>query len=153
MNAHQPAAPLPSTQRAPLFWGVAIIALLAVIVSLVLWFGPQTLQRPQTYPIGSADAGSTVDLQIGDIVLISLEGNPSTGYSWNVVQGDLAVVRLAGEPTFAPASSALGAGGTLTYRFEAQDTGQTTLELAYDRPFEPDTPPLQTFAITVRVSK
>jgi inhibitor of cysteine peptidase len=132
---------------------VAIIALLGIIVGLVLWFSPQTLRRPHTYPIGAADAGSTVELQIGDVILLSLEGNPSTGYGWNVVQGAPAVVRLIGEPSFTLASDALGAGGTLTYRFEAQGASETTLELAYARPFEPDTPPLETFAITVRVGK
>ncbi len=65
---------------------------------------------------------------------------------------DATVLEPAGEPEFRPASSALGAGGTVTARFVAVGAGQTTLTLNYARPFERDVPPLKTFTVSVLVT-
>ena len=59
---------------------------------------------------------------------------------------------MVGEPEFHPASSALGASGTVTFRFEAVGAGQTTLKLIYSRPFEKGVLPPKTFAASVLVT-
>jgi inhibitor of cysteine peptidase len=95
--------------------------------------------------------GSRVELAKGQALAISLEANPSTGYSWEVAEGDQAVLRPVGEPQFAAQSGLMGAAGMETLGFEAAGTGQTTLKLVYHRPWEKDVEPLQTFSIEVVV--
>jgi predicted secreted protein len=65
---------------------------------------------------------------------------------------DATVLKVVGEPEFHPASSALSASGTVTYRFEAVGAGQITLKMIYSRPFEKGVPPQRTFAASVLVT-
>lgn len=130
-----------------LFWGAAVVLLLGLSVGLALLFR----QAPPTREIGVAQAGTAVALQVGERLAVALEGNPTTGYTWSVAAADPAILKQLGEPEFQPASSALGAGGMQTIRFAATGVGTTPLKLIYARPFEPDTPPLATFEVQVRV--
>ena len=102
--------------------------------------------------LAEEDNGTSVSLGVGDKLLISLPGNPSTGYSWEVQAVDAAILELVGEPEFASDSTdLLGAGGTLTLSFTARMAGTTTLELGYLRPWETGVAPLETFSIEVTV--
>jgi inhibitor of cysteine peptidase len=107
---------------------------------------------PASVQVREQDAGRTVELRRGGRLDILLDGNPTTGYAWEQVDGDSAVIAPAGEPTFTPASSALGSGGTLTMPYIALAAGRTRLQLAYRRRFETGVPPLKTFAIEVVVT-
>ena len=80
-----------------------------------------------------------------------LEGNPSTGYTWEVGFYVPEVMKPAGEPKYQSASSQAGAGGTYTFRFLAVGEGQATLRLIYHRPWEQDVPDLKTCEVTVTV--
>lgn len=99
--------------------------------------------------INEQDNGSTVTLQIGQQLEVSLAANPTTGYEWEVASVDSAVIKQAGEPKYVPEGDALGSGGKTTFRFDAIKPGQTLLQMIYRRPFEKDTPPVQTFEVTV----
>lgn len=61
------------------------------------------------------------------------------------------VLRQISDPEFKPESDAIGAGGVQVLRFEAVNTGQTTLELAYRRWWEKAVEPLRTYSIQVIV--
>ena len=98
-----------------------------------------------------ADAGRSIELRVGDTMEVTLPGNPSTGFQWEVESVDTSILKPSGEPEFKPSSNALGSSGQVTLRFEAVAAGQTTLKLIYHRPFEKDTPPAQTFEVTVTV--
>ena len=50
-----------------------------------------------------------------------------------------------------PTPGFVGSPGNLTARFDAIGIDQETLQLIYRRPFDPDTPPAQTFKVTVVV--
>jgi inhibitor of cysteine peptidase len=80
-----------------------------------------------------------------------LEGNPTTGYTWELAPGSGELVVLQGEPEFKADSSALGSGGVITLRFKAVKQGTGPLKLIYHRSFEPNTAPLETFAATLVV--
>ena len=101
--------------------------------------------------LSEQDDGGTVTLGIGEQLDITLAANPTTGYQWEVASGDSAVLKQVGEPVYTADSAALGSGGTMTFHFVALAPGQTTLKLVYHRPFEKDTPPVQTFEITAVV--
>ena len=97
------------------------------------------------------DAGTTVHVKQGSIVNIDLEGNPTTGYTWEVAPGGSGVLTQQGEPTFKANSNALGSGGMMTLQFKAAPPGTTHLKLIYHRTFEPNVAPLHTFEVTIVV--
>ncbi len=97
------------------------------------------------------DAGKTVELNTGDTLAVELEGNPTTGYVWEVEAVDSAVLKQTGESEFKPESDSTGAGGVEILRFEAVASGQTALKLVYHRPWEEDVSPEETFEVTIVV--
>ena len=101
--------------------------------------------------LSEQDSGKTVELHAGDKLEVSLKGNPTTGYQWEMAAVDAAILKLVGEPEFNPDSGALGAGGKVTLRLIAVAVGQTTLQLIYHRSFEKNVPPIKTFKATVVV--
>jgi predicted secreted protein len=139
-------------QIPPVLWGTVALLVLLLIAGLALLVGLQADHQPATVTIGEPQAGGQVSLQVGDVLQVNLDGNPSTGYSWSAKGLDATVLEQAGEPEFRPASSALGASGTVTARFVAVGAGQTTLTLSYARPFERGVPPLKTFTVSVLVT-
>lgn len=108
-------------------------------------------QPSSTLQVTAADDKGSVSLHVGDTLQITLEGNPTTGYQWEVASVDESVLKASGEPQYTPTSAALGSGGVYIFSFKALDAGKTTLELVYHRTFEKNVPPLQTFTLTVTV--
>ena len=123
---------------------VAIGVGLLVTVALVPWGdnAPAT-DAPTVY-----HQGDTITVANGDEFVIALPANPSTGYSWTA--GDDADVTFVSSRQVAGGNQP-GAPGTQELTFRATDTGTSTLELAYARPFEHGVPPAKTakFAVTV----
>ncbi len=97
------------------------------------------------------DAGRRVVLRTGEMLGISLSGNPSTGYRWEVGEIDERVLRPAGEAVFEPDSGLIGAAGRVTLRFQASRAGVARLRLVYRRPWE-SRPPARTFGLTVEAA-
>jgi inhibitor of cysteine peptidase len=115
-----------------------------IIVAVLMVRGPSEVQLTE------ADNGGTIELKGGQALSITLEANPTTGYTWEVVESpDEQVMRQVGEIEFKPESEAIGAGGVQIIRFEILKSGQTSLTLAYHRPWETDVEPLKTFSIQV----
>ncbi len=106
---------------------------------------------PAVRILSEQDEGSTVHLQLGELLVVALEGNPSTGYSWEVTPADQAVVAQQGEPEFSAESDLLGASGKISLTFKAVAEGQQALTLAYRRPFEKDVAPEKTISFVVVV--
>jgi predicted secreted protein/putative hemolysin len=102
-----------------------------------------------------ADNGSKVTLKVGDVLEVTLDSNPSTGYSWQVKANDRNVLLPLGEPQFTLGNPTPmpGAGGTETFQFKALAKGQTTLTLVYLRPWETNVTPTpnDTFTLSVTV--
>jgi Predicted secreted protein len=100
----------------------------------------------------SADKGSQVSVKVGDQIVISLDGNPSTGFTWEAQELDTAIFQQVGEAAFESSNPGLvGAGGTLTLTFKALKAGTASLELVYLRPWETGVAPLDTFSVAVTV--
>ncbi len=128
----------------------SFIALLTLLLALTL----ATACSPQQQEVKAttADDGREMQLKKGQTLVVTLEGNPTTGYSWEAAEPlDEQVLRQVGEAEFKAESEALGAGGVQTLRFEAVKAGTTTLKLVYHRPWEEDVDPLETYSIQVVV--
>jgi inhibitor of cysteine peptidase len=129
---------------------LSFIALLTLLLALTVATGCSPQQQEVKATID--DNGREMQLKKGQTLVVTLEGNPTTGYSWEVAESlDEQVLRQAGEAEFKAESEALGAGGVQILRFEAVNAGTITLKLVYHRPWEKDVEPLNTFSIQVVV--
>jgi inhibitor of cysteine peptidase len=97
------------------------------------------------------DNSRSIELDSGQKLSISLEGNPTTGYTWEVESPDSGPLEQLGEPEFEASSEAIGAGGRITLHFQATSPGETSLRLVYHRPWEQGVPPEKTFEVKVSV--
>lgn len=128
--------------------GKATIAflLMAVILTAISGCAAQT-----ALALEAEDNGKEISLQKGQTLVVTLPGNPSTGYTWMLTNPEDAILRQVGEPEFKADSELVGAPGTLTIRFEAVEAGQMDLTLGYQRPWETGVEPLETFTAHVTV--
>jgi inhibitor of cysteine peptidase len=100
--------------------------------------------------------GSTQQLNKGEVLSITLESNPSTGYGWFATISSPTVLVQMGEPQYLEPTSSSGsplpgATGTQTFNFQATETGSTTLTLDYKRGWETNVTPEKSITITVEV--
>jgi len=96
------------------------------------------------------DSGHALEIGVGERLVVSLEGNPTLGYRWEVDANDPAVLQPNGTPRFTAASGAPG-GGRFTLKFTAISAGQTNLLLRYRRPFDKVAPPAKRFKVSITV--
>lgn len=99
------------------------------------------------------DNGGQVSLDQGQVLVVSLASNPTTGYRWDVVEVDESILRQEGDAEFvapeAGATPLVGAGGTEIFRFVVAGGGETELTLAYRRSWEEGVEPVETFTVHV----
>ncbi|HLH25933.1 MAG TPA: protease inhibitor I42 family protein [Chloroflexota bacterium] len=89
-----------------------------------------------------ADAPPTaIAATVGVPFSITLDANPTTGYSWELATPlDANVVDLLQHTYQRNGPARPGAGGTAIWTFEPLCTGFTTIVLRYSRPWEPNDP-------------
>jgi inhibitor of cysteine peptidase len=97
-------------------------------------------------------SGATIALRVGQKLVLSLPANPTTGYLWQVEPGAERILAQQGEGKFVVESSAIGAGGVITFSFKAVAEGEGALRLRYVRSFQPESA-ADTFQVSVVVTK
>lgn len=138
---------------APMPWGDGVVDAqdLIVLTDHLLEVYPPA----DTLDVNEADDGGQAELEMGQILVVTLESNPSTGYHWEISKITNSLLVQLGEPEFKPADTTempmVGTGGWEIFRFKAVRAGQTTLELVYHRSWE-DAEPLKNFTIQVNVN-
>lgn len=95
--------------------------------------------------------GRSIELRVGDGVQLSLTENPTTGYRWEFVTKPEPYCVVVSDAYVADSNGAIGTGGAHKWVFRAVSPGSRTLSLAYRRPWEKDTPPAETFKLTLVV--
>jgi inhibitor of cysteine peptidase len=102
-----------------------------------------------TVIVTAQDNGKEVDLPQGGTLVVRLEANPSTGYSWTV-KGDPSPLKLV-KSSYRKNNSnrAAGAPGTQELRLAATSSGIVSLDLEYRRLWEYNAAPARTFRIQV----
>ncbi len=90
---------------------------------------------------------------MGQELVLTLDSNPSTGYSWRLAKSpDAGILTVVGNKFQPPATPIPGAPGKDVWTFKAAGRGATQLTLEYLRPFAPNEPPAKTESYTVIVS-
>jgi inhibitor of cysteine peptidase len=105
----------------------------------------------KTVKVDDSMNGQTITVKQGETIVVTLAGNPTTGFGWTVKDLDTTILSQIGDYSYKADSNLIGAGGVFTYQFKAEAAGTTTLKLDYARSWETDVAPEQTFAVTVVV--
>jgi predicted secreted protein len=101
--------------------------------------------------VTAADDGARVSVEAGEEIEVRLDGNATTGFSWDLVEYDPTVIAPSGDPSYVEDDTDLvGAGGTWVFTLIAQAPGETDVRFEYARVFE-DQPASATFAFTAIV--
>jgi len=98
--------------------------------------------------------GRQIELTNGQTFNVTLETNPSTGYSWQVVELNNNILHQIGETETEPnitQKNMVGVPVMHTFQFQVINTGQTTLSIVYHRIWEKDVAPVNTFSIDLFV--
>jgi predicted secreted protein len=136
----------------PFAWGDGIVDVQDLIVLAEHLF--EVYPSAETVDVNETDDGGQVELELGKLLVVTLESNPSTGYRWELIENNESILKQFGQVEFKPSETSeppmVGAGGWEIFRFKAISAGQMTLELIYHRSWE-NVEPLKTFSIQVVV--
>jgi inhibitor of cysteine peptidase len=134
-------------------WFPFALFLLGFLILLPPAFGADESAPLNLINATESDNGSTVKLQSGEGLSISLAITTGTGYSWRVAHVDRKVLRPGGAPTLVKNAYPMpGATATQVFRFMVTGLGTTQLELDYVRPWEKGVAPARIFRLDVTVS-
>jgi len=125
-------------------WNVIVISLAVLILAI-------GCSSSKEIELDVSANGSQIEIEQGQTLVITLAGNPTTGYTWEMVEQEGQILQQVGETEFQAESDLIGAPGVQILRFEAVDAGQMTLELVYHQPWEEDVEPAETFSVQVTV--
>jgi inhibitor of cysteine peptidase len=108
---------------------------------------------PMPREINEAAEGARVTLARGQELIVTLDGNQTTGFRWSLARAAPELVQI-GEATYvarATEGRQAGSGGLTTFRFRAETAGTSSLGFAYRRPWEANIPPAKSIRFEVRV--
>ena len=109
---------------------------------------------PEVVNVNDNDNGSQVILRQGQILAVTLESNPTTGYTWYRVEKQDSILEKFGDSLYFPSEQddgTVGVGGWEILYFKSINIGQETLELVYRRSWETEVEPIKMFSIDVVV--
>ena len=116
-----------------------------------------TQETPNTIEVTLEKNGSDISIKNGDTVDIYLEGNITTGYSWELGTLDSSYLVQVGDMEYklndTKDQAVAGAPGVFRYSFKAVRSGETSLQMLYQRPWEKDIEPESTFFINIKISE
>lgn len=97
--------------------------------------------------------GGTIEVRVGETVMVELTGNLTTGYHWHLVFMNEKVLSQVGDVEFIPDSDLIGSGGKFRLRFQAARAGRSAIKLAYDREWNKGVLAARQFDILVVVDR
>ena len=104
--------------------------------------------------LNDGDNGKTVKVTVDGTVTLTLESNPTTGFSWTGVDKvDKDILKLERNDYKQNASPAgmVGVGGRDTIVYRALKKGKAKIDLTYMQPWEPDSKFNTNYSVTVEV--
>lgn len=86
-------------------------------------------------------------LSSGQLLMLTLPSNPTTGFRWVLRDGAERVLESLGPEVYSNPEDAglVGSAGLSTWRFNVKQAGADHLRLAYQRPWETEVAPAKTF--------
>ena len=107
------------------WWAVLLMGLTLPFLSGCL---SSSDDNSSTVILTAEDNGRTITLPKDGLLEVILKGNPTTGYYWQTVSINPAVLQYQ-QVEFNPDSAEIGAGGTYVFTYRAAAAGTTPLQL------------------------
>jgi inhibitor of cysteine peptidase len=131
-------------------------ASLCIIVAILLicvcpGFGTVKAEEKQVAnTVTEADNGTTVEMHVGDAIVLRLPENATTGYRWAIeaLNGDLVEAQ---EGQYISQSGAVGGGGEATWTLYPKAPGTAEIKLKLWRPFEGERSVQRNFGVTLKI--
>jgi inhibitor of cysteine peptidase len=98
-----------------------------------------------------ADNGKSITMQVNDLLLLSLDENPTTGFQWAVDGGGSDLVELQSSEYLPARESKVGGGGQRVLTFKAQRAGIDQLRLKLWREWQGEPSVVERFTVTLQV--
>jgi len=91
---------------------------------------------PDTISVNEQDNNSSLSLDSGTILIVTLRENASTGFKWHLERYDQNILSLESDTYSMSSTSRIGGGGSRLLRFSAIAPGQTVLRLLKPRTWQ-----------------
>jgi len=101
--------------------------------------------------IVQSDQGSEFQVHPGDLIVVRLPENPTTGYRWELDVADDRIIALQDSDYSTASSAGIGGGGMRTFSLEAHRPGTVRVRLRLRREWEPEEAAVDCFEVTIRV--
>jgi len=117
----------------------------------------ETAPRPEvtgTVEVTAKNQGQTVRAEVGNLIRITLESNPSTGYNWELRDFDYGVAEFHSSDLVARDNGGnvlFGAPGDTVITLQAVQPGTQDITLVYRRQWEPPDQVAETFTFQLEV--
>ncbi len=134
-----------------------LLRLIAVAVVACLAIAACTSTEQDTNDPDDTDAdvkvdlsenGSSVSLDVGQTLELSLTGSDISEYQWEITQADDSLLTQTDESFL---NDAAGSGGQQIYVFKATAPGSTTVKAEYINQQDSSEPPPETFSVDVTI--
>ncbi len=106
---------------------------------------------PRSVVVTEAQNGQNVQIGINDVLIVRLQAQAGTGYSWAVATVT-SFLRLSQEHTEPTGRTIPGGREVQLFTFKPISSGNSLLSFAYRRPWETGQPPARTYNVKVSVS-
>ena len=139
---------------------MSILAIASMVVTLLALSADDISRASPDGDVGQVEIdasynGQEVEIDVGKLLVITLESNPTTGFGWELAEpideNLLTLVESGYEPGADAETGLVGAGGTEVWSFETLATGGTTITMEYSRPWDGGEKAAETFEVTVTV--
>jgi predicted secreted protein len=127
-------------------WSAAIAFALALVLSPL----STGALMAETKTVTAENGNEQVQLSKGDTLVVRLDYQGGTGYTWSLSRYNGTVLRTDGKSAREQPNQMPGAKGIQVFRFDAAATGTSTVDFTYARPFDKGEP-ARTFRLTVQV--
>jgi inhibitor of cysteine peptidase len=97
------------------------------------------------------DNAKLIELRQGDVIILSLQETPTTGYRWAVDNIDEKILELQNEGFHIAPKAGLGGNGTRTFSFRAIAVGSVNLKLKLWREWAGDASIIERYSLTIKV--
>ena len=97
------------------------------------------------------DNGKLIKLRQGDVIIVSLQETPTTGYRWTVDNIDEKILELQNEGFRIAPGVGIGGSGTRTFSFRAITVGSVNLRLKLRREWLGDASIIERYSLTIKV--
>ena len=129
-------------------WMLVWMLVMMVVVATCLLAGCGGEVKAYSNSEGTIDIGANGEF----VILIALESNPTTGYSWEASYDEtmLELVEETYELGEYAQQGVVGAGGTELFRFRALKTGEVEITMVYKRSWEEEALDQKVFTVDIK---